>query len=146
MLEMLRSPPAPFADAIRRHFWLKRDEIIAQVPRLPPPLPVPTDEAPSKVSGWIREMEEEVSGKFGEGVGVGSSGAPGGLAGLGRGGSSLLVKAAVPGSRNMGAHLAQLSRHFGALKEELRQLKPPPGLAPQPQPPKEGEEGQDQVG
>ncbi|KAI6238416.1 Baculoviral IAP repeat-containing protein 6 [Aphelenchoides fujianensis] len=31
MLEMLRTPPAAFFDVIRRHFWLKRDEICLQI-------------------------------------------------------------------------------------------------------------------
>ena len=41
MLEMMRSPPAPFASVIRRHFWLKKDEITAQI------------------DGWIKEMEAD---------------------------------------------------------------------------------------
>lgn len=40
MIEQLRKPPAPFADVIRRHFWLKRDEICLQIQE------------------WIREMKE----------------------------------------------------------------------------------------
>lgn len=31
MVETLRHPPKAFADVIRRHFWLKRDEICTQV-------------------------------------------------------------------------------------------------------------------
>ncbi|KAI6224535.1 UBC core domain-containing protein [Aphelenchoides fujianensis] len=42
MLEMLRKPPAAFVDVIRRHFWLKRDEICLQI------------------QGWIRETREFV--------------------------------------------------------------------------------------
>ncbi|VDK44650.1 unnamed protein product, partial [Anisakis simplex] len=38
MLEMIRHPPPAFRDVITRHFWLKRDEIIAQI------------------TEWIREM------------------------------------------------------------------------------------------
>lgn len=33
MLEMLRHPPAAFADVIKKHFWLKRLEILSQVSR-----------------------------------------------------------------------------------------------------------------
>jgi len=31
MIEQLRKPPAPFADVIRKHFSLKRDEICLQI-------------------------------------------------------------------------------------------------------------------
>ena len=31
MIEMIRHPPKAFADVVHKHFWLKRDEIIAQV-------------------------------------------------------------------------------------------------------------------
>jgi baculoviral IAP repeat-containing protein 6 len=43
MIEHLRKPPPPFADLIRRHFWLKRDEICLQV------------------TEWIRETREMVT-------------------------------------------------------------------------------------
>ncbi len=43
MLEMLRSPPPCFEDVIRRHFWLKRDEILNQI------------------AGWIADMEGQLN-------------------------------------------------------------------------------------
>lgn len=33
MIEVLRKPPPAFADVIRRHFWIKRDEICLQIER-----------------------------------------------------------------------------------------------------------------
>ncbi|VDK62166.1 unnamed protein product [Onchocerca ochengi] len=42
MLEMIRHPPPAFADIVKKHFWLKRKEILLQV------------------SKWIAEMEQLV--------------------------------------------------------------------------------------
>uniref|UniRef100_A0A915PSQ5 UBC core domain-containing protein n=1 Tax=Setaria digitata TaxID=48799 RepID=A0A915PSQ5_9BILA len=42
MLEMIRHPPPAFADIVKKHFWLKRKEILSQVSR------------------WINEMEQLV--------------------------------------------------------------------------------------
>jgi hypothetical protein len=42
MIEMLRKPPPAFADIVRRHFWMKRDEICLQI------------------QGWIEETRKLV--------------------------------------------------------------------------------------
>jgi len=45
MIEMLKHPPHAFADIVKRHFWLKRDEICEQV------------------EGWIEETQINVTSK-----------------------------------------------------------------------------------
>uniref|UniRef100_A0A0R3QJP8 UBIQUITIN_CONJUGAT_2 domain-containing protein n=1 Tax=Brugia timori TaxID=42155 RepID=A0A0R3QJP8_9BILA len=49
MLEMMRHPPPAFADIVKKHFWLKRKEILSQV------------------SKWIAEMEQLVKQQRGSG-------------------------------------------------------------------------------
>ncbi|VDN82160.1 unnamed protein product [Brugia pahangi] len=49
MLEMMRHPPPAFADIVKKHFWLKRKEILSQV------------------SKWIAEMEQLVKQQRGGG-------------------------------------------------------------------------------
>uniref|UniRef100_A0A158Q7N3 UBIQUITIN_CONJUGAT_2 domain-containing protein n=1 Tax=Elaeophora elaphi TaxID=1147741 RepID=A0A158Q7N3_9BILA len=49
MLEMIRHPPPAFADIVKKHFWLKRKEILSQV------------------SKWIAEMEQTVKQQRGSG-------------------------------------------------------------------------------
>ncbi|EJD76030.1 ubiquitin-conjugating enzyme family protein [Loa loa] len=49
MLEMIRHPPPAFADIVKKHFWLKRKEILSQV------------------SKWIAEMEQLVKQQRGSG-------------------------------------------------------------------------------
>ncbi|VDN00794.1 unnamed protein product [Thelazia callipaeda] len=49
ILEMIRHPPVAFTDILRKHFWLKRNEIQSQV------------------SKWISEMEQSVRQQRGNG-------------------------------------------------------------------------------
>ena len=43
MIEQLRKPPLPFAEVIRTHFWLKRDEFCLQI------------------QSWINETKEQIA-------------------------------------------------------------------------------------
>ncbi|KAL3998353.1 Ubiquitin-conjugating enzyme family protein [Acanthocheilonema viteae] len=49
MLEMIRHPPPAFADIVKKHFWLKRKEILSQI------------------SKWISEMEQTLKQQRGSG-------------------------------------------------------------------------------
>ncbi|VDK73717.1 unnamed protein product [Litomosoides sigmodontis] len=49
MLEMIRHPPRAFKDVVKKHFWLKRKEILSQI------------------SKWIYEMEQTVKQQRGSG-------------------------------------------------------------------------------
>ncbi|CAG9531988.1 unnamed protein product, partial [Cercopithifilaria johnstoni] len=49
MLEVIRHPPPAFADIVKKHFWLKRKEILSQI------------------SKWISEMEQTVKQQRGSG-------------------------------------------------------------------------------
>jgi baculoviral IAP repeat-containing protein 6 (apollon) len=57
MTEMLRRPPKAFEEVVRRHFWLKRDEICDQV------------------EGWIAEMQSFITASAREPA-AGAGGAP----------------------------------------------------------------------